>query len=269
MSDEQKQEIAYRSEAGPHSPSFLTLVLKTFGGLGGGIAGMLILLLIFLGASTILQPALNPAYIGAEEGTKHPLFIFVFMAMIFLTSLGANLLGSLFFTFVEHERYQRTATVMYHIFFVNMVIFIITVPLYLLLDARGTVDVVGVLSSFQVLLSALASVMILEIVGNSSYALVGVYGVIFSLLASTGIVTVIYEFFGRNPVVVLFAALPATWAMLGFVTVIVEMLYRWLYTLYGNDFLRSETSFGKDYGAPEVAEVVPPPDVTGAEFLGK
>ena len=44
---------------------------------------------------------------------------------------------------------------------------------------------------------------------------------------------------------------------------IVEMLYRWLYTLYGSDFLMSKTSFGKDYGEAEEEEAEPPPDVTG------
>ncbi|MEK7523724.1 MAG: hypothetical protein AAB588_01710 [Patescibacteria group bacterium] len=253
--------------AGPPSPSFLTLVLKTFAGLGGGIAGMLILLLIFLGASTILQSAINPAALGVEEAGKNPLFIFVFMAMIFLTSLGSNLLGSLFFSFVEHEKYSRTSTAMYQIFFINLVIFAVMAPIYILMDSRGLLELTGFLAGFHVLLTALASTMILEIIGNLRYALVGVYGVIFSLLISTGVIMTLYEFSGRNATMVLFATLPIMWTTLGFVTVIVEMFYRWMYTLYGSDFLMSKTEFGKDYGEPEVEDAPPPPDVTGSEFL--
>ena len=256
-------------QAGPPSPSFLTLVLKTIAGLGGGITGMFILLLIFLGASTVLQSAWNPEMLGAETGEKNPLFIFVFMAMIFLTSLGANILGSLFFTFVEHEKYSRISTVMYQIFFVNLIAFAIMAPIYILLDARGLMDMTGFLAGFHVLLSALASVMILEIIGNLKYALVGVYGVIFSLLFSTAVIMTLYEISQRNPTIVLFAALPIMWTSLGFVTVIVEMLYRWIWTLYGADFLMSKTEFGKDYGEPEEEEKAPPPDVTGSEFLKK
>jgi hypothetical protein len=253
---------------GPNSPSFLTLVLKTFAGLGGGIAGMLILLLIFLGASTILQSALNPA-MSLEESGKNPLFIFVFMAMIFLTSLSANLLGSLFFTFVQQDKYSRASTALYQIFFINLIAFVLMAPIYLLLDARGLMDMIGFLAGFQVLVSALASVMILEIIGNLKYALVGVYGVIFSMLISTGVIMVIFELSGRNPTIVLFAAMPIMWTTLGFVTVIAEMFYRWLYTIYGTDFLGSTTSFGKDYGEAEAEEAPLPPDVSGAEFLKK
>lgn len=252
-------------KAGPPSPSFLTLVLKTFAGAGGGIAGMLILLVIFLGASTIFEPT----FVAGNEENKNPLFIFVFMAMIFLTSLGANLIGSLFFTFVEHEKYTRGATAMYQIFFVNLVSFIIMAPIYLLLDARGMTNLVGFLAGFHVLLTALASVMILEIIGNLKYALVGVYSVVFSLLAATGLIMLIYEFSGQNPVIVLFAALPVMWVALGFITVIIEMLYRWIWTLYGTDFLMTKTEYGEDYGEPEKEETPLPPDISGSEFLGK
>lgn len=257
------------TQTGPPNPSFLTLVLKTLAGLGGGIAGMLILLVIFFGASTILQSAFNPGGLGAEDLGKNPLFIFVFMAMIFLTSLGSNLLGSLFFTFVENEKYTRTSTILYQIFFVNIVIFTILAPVYLLLDSRGLLDMTGFLAAFHVLLSALASVMILEILGNLRYAVVGVYANVFSLIFSTAVSMLLYEFSGRNPTIVLFAALPLMWTTLGFVTVIVTMLYHWIYTVYGTDFLMSKTSFGKDYGEPEPEEAPPPPDVTGGEFLKK
>lgn len=259
------------NQAGPPSPSFLTLVLKTFAGLGGGIAGMLILLLIFLGASTILQSAFNPGELGiegVEEAGKNQLFIFVFMAMIFLTSLGANILGSLFFSFVEHEKYSRTSTAMYQIFFVNLVIFVILAPIYLVLDSRDLLDMTGFLAGFHVLVSALASVMILEIIGNLRYAVVGVYGVVFALMLSTGVIMVVYEFTERNPTIVLFATLPVMWTALGFITVIVEMFYRWIWTLYGTDFLMSKTEYGKDYGEEEPEEVTPP-DVEGSEFLKK
>ncbi|MEK9132749.1 MAG: hypothetical protein AAB606_03535 [Patescibacteria group bacterium] len=256
-------------EVGPPSPSFLTLVLKTFAGLGGGIAGMLILLLIFLGASTILQSAWSPDMLSGESAEKSPLFIFIFMVMIFLTSMGANIVGSLFFSFVEHEKYSRTTTAMGQVFFVNLIIFVIMAPFYIIMDSQGTMNMVGFLAGFHVLLAALASVMILEVVGNIKYALVGIYGVIFALMAATGIIILVYQFTQQNTTIVLFSALPIMWTLLGFVTVIVEMLYRWIYTLYGRDFLMSKTSFGQDYGETEVEEAPPPPDVSGSEFLNR
>ena len=77
----------------------------------------------------------------------------------------------------------------------------------------------------------------------------------------------LFEFSGRNPTIVLFATLPIIWTTLGFVTVIAEMFYHWLYTLYGSDFLMSKTDLGEDYGDAEPEEEEPEPDVEGADFL--
>ncbi|MBI2453723.1 hypothetical protein HYV58_00925, partial [Candidatus Peregrinibacteria bacterium] len=136
---------------------------------------------------------------------------------------------------------------MYQIFSLNIVIFIILAPIYILLNARGLLGLTGFLAEFHVLVSALASVMVLEIIGNLRYALVGVYGVIFSLISSAGFLVLLYGFSKGDPTLVLFATLPVIWTSLGFVTVIAEMLYRWLWTLYGTDFLMSKTDFGVDY----------------------
>ncbi|MBP9718043.1 hypothetical protein KBD59_01980 [Candidatus Gracilibacteria bacterium] len=253
----------------PRSPSFLTLVTKTFAGLGGGIIGVVILLAIFLGASTILQPAFNPQELGEEVASKNPLFIFVFMAMIFLTSLAANMIGSLFFTYADHEKYSRRSTAIYQIFFINLVTFFILAPIYILLDARGMMNVVGFLAGFHVLITATASAMVLEVIGNLRYALVGIYGVILSVVSSTAVIMGMYELSGHNVTIVLFSTLPVVWMALGFVSVISEMFYHWIWTIYGTDFLRSTMDYGRDYGEPEVEDTPPPPDVSGAEFLEK
>lgn len=262
------------ARVGPPSPGFLTLIVKSFAGLGGGIVGMLILLVIFLGASTILNSGWNTVIVDgatADGSGKNPLFIFVFMAMIFLTSLTANILGPLFFTYVQSDKYVRRSTSMSQIFFMNLAIFILLAPLYMLLDSRNIISMISFLAGIHVVLSALASMAALEIIGNIRYALVGMYGVVFATVLSTATVLTIFEFTGHNPTVVLFATLPLLWASMGFYTVVCEMFYRWLWTLYGTDFLMSQVALGTDYGAAaeEAQDVPPPPDVDGAEFLNK
>lgn len=253
----------------PRSPTFLTLVSKTFAGLGGGVIGVIILLGFFLGTSTVLQPAFNPAIMDGETASKSPLFVFVFMAMIFLTSMTANLLGSLFFTYADHEKYTRRTTAMYQIFFINLAAFFILAPIYILLDSRGMMDIMGFLAGFQVLITATASAMVLEVIGNLRYALVGIYGVVLSVVSATAFIMGAYEISGHNVTIILFATLPVVWMALGFVSVISEMLYHWIWTIYGTDFLRSTIDYGNDYGEEEPEDAPPPPDVDGAQFLNK
>lgn len=242
-------------------PTFLTLVLKTFAGFGAGIVGTIVLLVIFLVGASVLQPT----FAGVAGETLHPLFIFVFMAMVFLTSLVSNIVGPLLFSFVQQDKYSRTQTAITQIFIVNLVILGLLAPIYLIIFAAG-LDLTAFLAGIHVMVAAIASMMILEIVGNLRYALVGVYGVIFSVLFATGVIFLIYEFAGRNLVILLFSTLPVIWMFIGFISVIVEMFYAWLHRLYGIDFLAATTSFGKEYGEPEEEEQ-PREDIAGAEFL--
>ncbi len=257
---------------GPPASGFLTLVLKSFAGLGGGIIGMLVLLVIFLSASTILNSGWNTVIVDgtiSDGSGKNPLFIFVFMAMIFIASLVSNILGTLFFSFVQSTKYVRRTTVQYQVFFVNLAIFVLLGPLYFLLDSRNAVSMVSFLAGFHVVLSALASMVILEIVGNIKYALVGFYGVIFATVMSSATILTIFEFTGHNPTSVLFATLPLLWMAMGFYTSVCEMFYRWLWSLYGTDFMMSQVALGTDYGeaAVEAEDAPPPPDRDGADFL--
>lgn len=249
----------------PTNPTFLTLVFKTFSGFAAGVTGTLILLGIFLLGASILQPALTGT-LGAEE--IHPLFIFVFMAMVFLTSLGSNLVGPLLFSFVQHEKYSRVSSAIYQIFIVNLVMLAIMAPIYLLVFSLG-LDLTAYLAGIHVMLSALSSVMILEIVGNVRYSLLGVYSTIFSLLFSTAMIFVFYQFTDRQLVILLFVTLPILWTFFGFISTIVEMFYFWISQLYGLDFLAVSTKFGKDFGRMEPEDRPLPPDVSGGEFLGK
>lgn len=251
-------------KSGPPETTFLTLVLKTFSGFAAGAVGTLILLGIFLLGASILQPTLTQA----AEGETHPLFIFVFMAMVFLTSLGSNLIGPMLFSFVQHDKYSRTTSAVYQIFIVNLVILGFMAPIYLLVFSLG-LDLTAFLAGIHVMLSALSSVMILEIIGNLRYALLGVYSTIFSLLFATAMIFVFYQFTGRNLVILIFVTLPIIWTFFGFISTIVEMFYLWLYRLYGVDFLASSMKFGQDYGELEPEDKPLPEDVSGAEFLGK
>lgn len=251
------------TRAAPPEPTFLTLVLKTFAGFGAGAIGTIVLLVIFLLGASILQPT----FTGTEGEPLHPLFIFVFMAMVFLTSLASNITGPLFFSFIQQDKYSRRQTAITQIFIVNIVILAILAPIYLLIFASGF-DLTAFLAGIHVLAAAIASMMILEIIGNLRYSLVGVYGSTFSLLFAIGVVFLIYQFSGRNVVILLFSALPVIWTFMGFISVIVEMFYSWLNRLYGVDFLAATTSFGREYGEPEEEEEIKE-DVSGAEFLKK
>lgn len=258
--------IAPETAYGPRKMSFFTLVLKTFAGLAGGIAGTLVLLMIFLLTSSILQPILSPAEAAAQEIS--PLFIFVLMAMIFATSLVSSLIGPLLISYTERERYTRVATALSQIFIMNIVIFAFVAPIYLT-TSTTRLELTAYAAGLQIILSALAGSLIMEILHDYKYALISVYTTVLGLLVATAGSLILYSALGATGLtLLLFGALPLIWTMIGFFQGALAMFYYWLYQNYGTDFLATSTSYGTDYGVAEEEEEEPEKeDEEGGDFL--
>ncbi len=257
---------------GPRKMSFFTLVLKTFAGLAGGVAGTLVLLMIFLLTSSILQPVLSPAEAAAQEISS--LFIFILMAMIFATSLVSSLIGPLLLSYTERERYTRITTALSQIFIINVVIFAFMAPLYLT-TSTTRLDLTAYVAGLQIILSATASTLILELIHDYRYALLTVYTTMLGILVATAGSFFMYTAFGRaGATILLFISLPLIWSVIGFFQGAFTMFYYWLYSNYGVDFLATSTSYGVDYGIPEQneeeeSEEVEREDTEGSDFLKK
>lgn len=223
---------------GPRAVPFLTVLLRTFGGLGGGIVGTgLILVIAFLG-SGILSSAFG---VGV-----HPLFVFVFLAMMFVGSCAANVLGPLFVGLVDREKYTHLASSLYQIFIANVVMLVVVAPVYMVVASLKP-ELIGGVAALQVVVSAFVSAMILEIVASYRYALLGVYATAFSALIASG---VYFFFYGvsssSTPIILLFVALPVMWTSIALFGGLLEWVYAWFYKVYGVDFLSSVMKYGED-----------------------
>lgn len=262
------QPVTMSAEYGPRRMSFLTLVLKTFAGFAGGVAGTMVLLIIFLLSSSILQPVLSPAEAAAQEIS--PLFIFVLMAMIFSTSVVSSVVAPLLLAYTERDRYTRIPTALSQIFIINIVIFAFVAPIYLT-TSTAHLELTAYTAGLQVILSSMAGVLILELLHDDRYSLLSVYTCILSILIAMAMSFFIYTMSGpAGATVLLFVSLPIVWTMIGFFQAAFTMFYYWLYQNYGIDFLATSTSYGSDYGIPdqtEEEEEEVKPDSEGSDFL--
>lgn len=229
------------SVLGPPPVTLPIFILRTFSALGGGILGSVIILGIFVLSSSILQPVFQAE---VALGEIPPLFIFVFMAMMFLSSLGASLVANLLTILSDKKKYRKLASALYQIFIVNILIFIFMLPLYLLI-ARLDLTTLPYIAGLHLILSAQASVLVLEIVSNYKYSILGVYGVIFGSLIGLILIAISFKII-PNLVFVLLLTLPVLWLSIGLLMNIVNLFYQGLYNLYGVDFLSAETGYGGD-----------------------
>lgn len=249
-------------EIGPERISFATFLLKILAGGAGGVAGSIILVLIFLLASSVFEPIT----VGEKIVSISPIFTFILMMMIFLATTAGNIISTWLLALTEHDKYKRVSSTIYQVFIISLIIFIFTAPVYFITGATNP-TITAYVVALHIILSAQVSALILEIVSNYRYSLVGVYGVTFSVLVSAGILFILGGII-ESPQILLFTALPIVWGSMAFVGSIVWMFYGWLARTYDKDFLSTQTVYGSDYGK-EVEEIEEPKakDEAGSDFL--
>lgn len=249
--------------------TFLALITRTIAGLGGGVAGTIILLVIYMISSSVLQQALTQA----EEGTDvTPLFTIVIMAMVFVSLLASNIFAPLFISFTQGDSYKRITTALFQIFIVNVVIFMILVPIYLFSTNIG-LEFISFAAGLQMALAVLGSALIFEIISNYKYALLGVYSTIFAVLVAVIFSAVLFQTTG-SALILLFLALPLLWGGVGFMFGLVGMIYSWVVSTWGVDYLATTQEYSKDYGKQEADDEIEikepePEDTEGVDFLRK
>lgn len=262
----------------PPQFTFLSLITRTFAGLGGGILGSVVLLIIYILSVSIVAPVLTP--VGAASGPGEiseisPLFIFILMGMIFASTLAANLVAPFLISLTQGGKYKRVTTSLFQIFIVNIVVFVILSPIYLFSQGLGF-EFMSYAAGLQIAFSVLASALVFEIIGNFKYALLGVYSTIFAVLLAIALNIMVYTVLG-NATILLFIALPLLWGGVGFMFGIVGMIYQWVVRTWGTDYLSTFQDYTKDYGvteavqeaqqeAAEIAEPAPV-DTEGVDFL--
>lgn len=249
---------------GPAKISFPMLIVKLFAGVAGGGIGALILLVISVLAASIIAPITGSTEVVEEIS---PVFIFVVSIMAFLSATASDILSVLFLSLTEREKYTKTPTAIYHIFILNVVLFILMVPVYFL-AISANVDLSIFILALHIIISSQASALIMENVSNTKYSLVGLYGITFSIVISAAILFALYG--GTSPAIVLFMALPVVWGSIALVHGIFSMIYGWIVDIYDKDFLSLEMDYGADYGKAVESEAPKAPkakDEAGAEFL--
>jgi len=250
-------------EVGPPRMTFSTFLLRVLAGGAGGSIGALILLVIFMFAASVLQPVTS----GEALEYVSPIFVFVIMIMVFLASTASSLLSVFLMSLTEKDKYVRTRSAIYQVFILSVMIFLLMVPIYLL-AANLDVKIVAYAVALHIILAAQLSAIILEIVSDYKYSLVGVYGVTFSIIVSALVMVAIYGMLNYS-VLIFFLALPIVWVSIAIFQSIFTMIYGWIARLYDKDFLSTKMVYGDDYGKEVVEEPEAPHavDEAGADFL--
>jgi hypothetical protein len=212
--------------------TFPLFFLRLLSGIVGGAAGTLALFVIYF-----IMLNLVPQTEGVSS-----LSLFVIIIMTFVGTLVANTVTGVMVTFMDSQKYSRRKTTIVHIFLFNLILFLLTIPLYLL---GVTLDITNGIAAVHFLLSAFITSLIMEVIAGYEYSLLGIYSTALGIFVSIGIALVILAA-GLPPITVMFAAMPAVWFILQMVGSFCELVYDNFVRLYGIEFLNINTDIGGD-----------------------
>lgn len=217
------------------------IFFRTIAGLFGGGFGSLVLLIGVLLSGTFASSYLTVL----EGGGIHPVFTFTFIAIVYLALLVSALSSLTFFYYCDRARYTFLFSSLSHVFALVTLIFVVSTPLSLLL-AVSDFDSLSIVALILMGLSTIFSLLAMEVVANHKHLLLTLYSSTIALFSFFLLMLIL--FFALDTTTFLLPlALPLCWASFGFWQVAFEMIYQWIYQLYGTDFLNAKTRLGSDY----------------------
>jgi len=212
--------------------TFTLFLLRLLSGITGGVAGTLAAFIVYF-----LMLFFIPA---GEEATSLSTFTIIIMA--FVGTLMANTITAVMLTVMDSQKYSRRKTTITHVFLFNLILFFLTIPLYLLAIPFNIV--IGVVA-LHFLLSAFVSALIMEVLAGHEFSLLGIYG------ASLGIfISIELAFIGlaaeSSQLFITLGAMPIVWMILMIISGLVELIYDNFLRYYGVDALNVQTDLGGD-----------------------
>lgn len=214
---------------------------RTISGIFGGGFGTLVLLIGVLISGTFD----SSLFLQVGEGALHPLFTFIAIVIIYISLLISALASVTFFYYCDRERYQYLLSTLSHVFSLITLIFVISTPLSLLLSLRS-LESMSLVALILVSLVSIFSIITMEAVANHKHMLLTLYSSAIALFMFFISMLIMYFALGTTSYLIVLA-LPFVWGSFGFWQVAFEMIYQWLYQVYGIDFLNSTRRVGSDY----------------------
>lgn len=227
MPDNQQNSLSEDSPC-----SFSAFIFKFLAGLVGGAIGTLALFLIFILASN-LSPFETESI---TEGIK-PIFVFILIVMVFLSSTVGNILSTFLISFTENK-YKKRGSAIFQIFIVSLIIFVLMIPVYLL-SYSINIWMLAFSVGLHFIISAQTSILILELSSDPKHGLINLYGVIFSIIISVIVMIGLSKVIASTAILLL-AAMPVIWGSIGLIYGIVTLVYGEIAKIYEKDFLKNE-----------------------------
>lgn len=147
--------------------------------------------------------------------------------------------------FLNNEKYPHYLTLLSQVFIFNIILFVISLPIYALISALALDTYsLSITAVFHLLISIQGSKLLMELLSNNEYKIVSVYGVILGTLFSFTVVLLMYIL--EQKTFILFVVTPLITLSIELFRSLADIIYYFYYRFYGIDSLNSNTVLDED-----------------------
>lgn len=197
--------------------------------IGGFIAGILGGLLVFLFSYLIL--GVNSFSAGAS-----PLLLSI---IALITIFIANSILIYFYHLVFPERYTKSRTVFTQVAIYSIILYILFTPAYMSVSSELVGHYMLAIFVFHVLINVLGVSIIIEVISNYRYVLLGIYGSFVGAIASGFLAAYIFVSFqdSTKALYTLIWSVAVVFTLTTFFKTLIEFLYHFYYRQTGTDII--------------------------------
>jgi hypothetical protein len=239
-----------------------TLIKTLVAGISGGVGSVVFVIMLLLFGDILSN------VFSAETASLSLIGAFLTLVTVFLATTASNLLATWLINLVSEKKTANLSTVMYQIFGLNLLLFVIMLPIYALIQIESqTMIRFGI--NFHMTVSLLGSALIYQFYSRPKDGLVSIFSGMFAicllflthlLLSSVNIASEL----------LVFILLPLLWSVLVLSQGFFSAVYQGIASIYDKEFLSLDIKFGEDYGRPssdESSEEEKNSDKDGKDFL--
>lgn len=222
----------------PRKVKIVDVLMTAAGGFISGIVGSVLLLFIVFAFSGLIDVPETFKTASMWMGWNSSLFPFVLSFITFLVSILVTIITYNFLAIIDGEKYKKSLIHFWQISFFAIIIYIIFAPIYVYVGIHNYNSILYVFI-LHILLLTFGEILILELLNNYRYILVGLYASFFGLGVSAILVVFIFSLFsdGYAKLLSLLLILPLINGFILFFKWIFEMMYYQYFMFTGKDQL--------------------------------
>lgn len=191
-----------------------------------GFLGSIIILLIVFSTSKFIDIAGTFQSANLAGGTTNPMFPFVLSIITFVATLITVLVWTKLLTMTDSEKYKSQGEIYGQIGFFAILLYLCFTPIYIYTGIQNYENILTVFIA-HVLLFSFGSSLIIELLNNYRYVLIGLYWNFIALCAASSITLLLFYSMstGQAKLIIMLIIIPLILTTMSLIKWLFEFLY--------------------------------------------